>query len=378
MTLNAFKLSGRKMLGLGVASLALLVTACGSASTSTAANGVTCPTTQGLTGAGSTFDNPLFTKMFQVYPTAKCGLQVNYQSIGSGAGISQLLAQTVDFGATDAPMKDSDLAKSTNGPILHFPITLGGVAMSFNVPGVTSLQLNGTVIANIYLKKITNWNDPAIAALNSGVTLPNLAISVAHRSDGSGTTGIFTHYLAAVSPDWANGPGAGTTINWPTGLGGKGSDGVTAIVKQTKGAIGYVESGYAIANNITTASVQNASGAFVSPTLDAIKAAADNYLAANATTIPADLRFFIVNAPGANSYPISGFSWVIAYQNQTDTSKGESIADLLYWMTHDGQQYANALNYAVLPPSIVTKDVAQINAITCGGKACYQGLFGTN
>lgn len=373
-------LFSRTRLGLvALASVTMLFAACGSASTANnGGSGPACPSTQGLTGAGSTFDNPLFTKQFSVYPSAKCGIQVNYQSVGSGAGISQLLAGTVDFGATDSPMKDSDLAKSTSGPILHLPITIGGVAMSYNVPGVTSLQLTGDVIAKIYLNKITNWNDPAIAAINAGVTFPNLAIAVAHRSDGSGTTGIFTHYLSVVSPDWSNGPGAGTTINWPTGLGGKGSDGVTAIVKQTKGAIGYVESGYAIVNNITVATVQNASGAYVAPTLDAIKAAADNYLTTNAATIPADLRFFIVNAPGAASYPISGFSWVIVYQNQSDSSKGQAVANMLFWQTHDGQQYANALNYVQLPTSIVAKDVLQINAIKCGSSACYQGLFGTN
>jgi phosphate transport system substrate-binding protein len=371
----AFQKLSHKVLGIGMLAVALITAACGSTSSSVGGS-VSCPQQVGLTGAGSTFDNPLFTQQFQVYPSQKCGIQVNYQSVGSGAGIAQLLAGTVDFGATDSPMKDSDLAKSTEGPILHIPITLGGVGIIFNLSGVSQLQLSGPVISQIYLGKITKWNDPAITALNSGVALPSENITVEHRSDGSGTTGIFTHYLATVSTDWNAGPGAGTTINWPVGVGGNGSDGVTANTKQTAGAIGYVESGYAIKNNLTTATVLNAAGKYVAPTLDAIKAAANNYLSQNASSVPADLRFFIVNAPGDTSYPISGFSWVIVYQNQTDSNKGQNLANLLWWMTHNGQQYSNALNYAVLPPTIVTKDEGQIKKIQCGSSACYSGLWG--
>ncbi|MBA3822351.1 MAG: phosphate ABC transporter substrate-binding protein PstS [Ktedonobacterales bacterium] len=371
-------LFSRARLGaLALVGMTLLLAACGSSSTaSSTPGGVACPSPTSLTGAGSTFDNPLFTKQFQVYPAAKCGIQVNYQSVGSGAGIAQLLAGTVDFGATDAPMKDTDLAKSTQGPILHIPVTLGAVAMTYNLAGVTKLQLTGDVIAQIFLGKITTWNDAAIAALNAGVTLPNQKITVEHRSDGSGTTGIFAAYLSAVNADWKAGPGSGTTLNWPVGVGSKGNDGVTASTKQTAGAIGYVEAGYATVNNLPVATVQNAANAYVGPTLDAIKAAADNYLAQNAASVPADLRFFIVNAPGAASYPIAGFSWVIVYQNQSDSTKGQNLANTLWWMTHDGQQYSNALNYAVLPASIATKDEAQIKKLQCGGSACYKGLFG--
>ncbi len=358
-----------------IAALTLFLGACGSSSTTAVGAGtptvVPCPTTKTLTGTGSTFDNPLFQKMFQVYPTARCGLEASYTATGSGTGQSQLLAQTVDFGATDGPMTDAQLAKSTNGLIIHIPVTLGAVAISYHVTGVSTLILDGSTIANIYLGKITKWNDPAIVALNPTVTLPNESINVAHRSDGSGTTAIFTNYLSAVSTNWANGPKAGTTINWPVGTGGNGSDGVTSIVKNTEGAIGYVELTYALANNITVASVVNASGAPVAPSLDGVVAAAANF-----TNIPADLRFYIVNAPGATSYPISGYSWVIVYQNQTNSDKGQALAGLLWWMTHSGQQYSTALHYAPLPTNIVTLDEAKIKSMQCGGSSCYTGIYG--
>nr|BBH95078.1 phosphate-binding protein [Thermogemmatispora argillosa] len=350
--------------------LLALLAACGnSPSTSggtTTGSGNTCPSTKQLTGAGSTFDNPLFSKMFQEYPKVKCGINVNYQAVGSGAGINNLLQHIVDFGATDAPMTDDQLKKSTSGPILHIPITIGAVAISYNLSGVSQLKLTGPILAAIYEGKITTWDDPQIKAINSGVNLPHKNITVVHRSDGSGTTSIFTHYLSAVSPDWQSKVGAGTTVNWPTGVGAKGSSGVAGQVKNTDGAIGYVELTYVLANNIPYALLQNAAGKFVAPSLDSAKADAESF-----TNIPADLRFYIVNGSGDNAYPITGFSWVVVYQNQSNSDKGEALARLLWWMVHDGQQYAQPLNYVPLPDTIVSKDEAQIKAMRCGSSACY-------
>ena len=286
----------------------------------------------------------------------------NYQSVGSGAGINDLLQQIVDFGATDAPISDAQLAKSPNGPILHIPVTLGATAIVYNLPGIDSgkIQLTGPIIANMYLGKITSWNDPAIKQINPNVTLPNKNITIVHRSDGSGTTGIFTHYLAAVSPDWQSKVGAATTVNWPTGVGGKGNASVAAAVKATAGSIGYVELAYAVSNNIPFTLVQNKNEKYVAPSLDG-------------ATIPADLRFYMVNAPGDASYPISGFSWVVVYQNQSNADKGQALVNLLWWMIHDGQQYSTALTYVPLPAPIVTKGEAQIKSMKCGGSACYTG-----
>lgn len=349
--------------------LSSLIAACGGSSTTASS----CPSVSGLTGAGSTFDNPLFSQMFApyAYPKAKCGLNVNYQSVGSGAGINQLLAHTVDFGATDTPLTDAQEQQSTSGKIIHIPVTLGAVAMSYNlssVPATTHLNLTPAIISGMYLGTITTWNDPAIAAANPGVTLPDQTVTIVHRSDGSGTTGIFTHYLSAISPDWSSKVGAGTTVNWPVGVGGKGSAGVAAAVQTTPGAIGYVELAYVLSNGLSYAAITNANGKNVLPSLDGAKADA-----AGTTNIPADLRFFIVNAPGDASYPISGFSWAVVYQNQSNSNKGQAIANLLWWMIHDGQQYATPLNYVPLPAAIVTKGEAQIKSMTCGSSktACY-------
>jgi phosphate transport system substrate-binding protein len=353
---------------------AFVVAGCGTSSTTVGAGTPTpvpCPSTTSLTGAGATFPAPLYTKEFENYVNVRCGAQVNYQAVGSGAGITQLLNKTVDFGASDSPMTDAQLAKSTNGLILHIPGTLGAVAISYNVPEVAAsshLQLTGATIADIFLGKVKSWDDPEITASNSGTTLPHQNITVVHRSDGSGTTGIFTHYLAAVSPAWASGPGAGTTINWPVGVGAKGNAAVAAQVKATKYSIGYNELAYVLTNTIQYAAVQSHDGAFIVPSLDSTKAAA-----ASVTTIPDDLRFFIVNEPGANSYPISGFSWLLVYQTQSDPDKGQAIANLIWWMTHDGQQYATPLSYVPLPSTIVTKDEAKIKAMTCGSSSCYKG-----
>ncbi len=353
--------------------ISILFSACGgigsTASSGNAGTGQSCPSTKALNGAGSTFDGPLFSKLFTVYPTAKCGANVNYQLIGSGAGINDLLNQIVDFGATDAPMTDAQLAKSPNGPIIHIPVTLGAVAMSYNLNGINGhLKMTGQLIADIYMGKVKTWNDPEIAKLNPGVALPNQNITVVHRSDGSGTTSIFTHYLSTVSDAWKSTVGAGTTVNWPTGVGGKGNPGVAAAIKNTTGAFGYVELAYVVANDFPYALVQNAAGSYIAPSLDGAKADA-----ANVTNIPDDLRFYVVNAPGNDSYPISGFSWIIVYQNQSNADKGKAIANMLWWVTHEGQSYSSSLTYVPLPATIVTRDETQIKSMKCGNTACYTG-----
>jgi phosphate transport system substrate-binding protein len=356
----------------GLIGLTLILAACGGSSStngSGSSTGQTCPSTKSLTGAGSTFINPLFSKMFTEYPNAKCGADVNYQSVGSGAGINNLLVNIIQFGATDAPMTDAQLAKSTHGTIIHVPATIGAVAISYNLASVSGhLNLTGPIVAGIYLGTIKFWDDTQIKALNAGVNLPHQTITVVHRSDGSGTTGIFTHYLAAVSPNWQSKVGAGTTVNWPTGVGGKGNAGVAAQVKSTTGSIGYNELAYVLTNNIQYAAIKNANGKYVLPSVEGAKADAENV-----TTIPADLRVYIVNAPGDTSYPITGFSWAIVYQNQTNADRGWALANMLWWVTHDGQQYSLPLHYVPLPASIVTKGEAQIKSMQCGGSACYKG-----
>ncbi len=354
-------------------SLTLILAACGETTTTSGTpSGPTCPSVSQLNGAGSTFINPLFSKMFAEYPSAKCGLNVNYQSVGSGAGINDLLQGIVNFGATDAPMSAAQLAQSTKGPIVHIPVTIGAVAVSYNLSSVSGhLNLTGQIISNIFLGNIKYWDDAQITALNSGVSLPHQTITVVHRSDGSGTTSIVTHYLAAVSPDWQSKVGAGTTVNWPTGVGAKGNAGVAAQVKSTAGAIGYNELAYVLANNIQYAAVQNANMKYVLPSVVSAAAAAQNI-----TTFPADLRFYFVNAPGDASYPITGFAWAIVYQNQSDTSKGQAVANMLWWVTHDGQQYSTPLQYVPLPQTLVTKDEAQIKSLMCGSSACYTGIYG--
>ncbi len=349
--------------------LLLVLSACGGSNAgSTTAN---CPTTKQLTGAGATFPNPLYSKMFAEYAKIGCKVQVNYQSVGSGAGKTQLLNQTVNFGASDGYMTDEEMAKSKNGPILHIPMTIGSVAMSYNLPSVPAdkhIKLTGALIADIFLGKVKKWNDAALTQLNPDITLPDAAITVVHRSDGSGTTAIFTKYLSAVSPEWSSKIGANTTVNWPTGVGGKGNEGVAGAIKTTQNALGYVELAYVLVNNMQYGSVKSKDGEDVLPALDTAKADAQNF-----TNIPADLRFYIVNAPGKNSYPISGYSWTLVYQNQQNADRGQALANLLWWMSHDGQQYAPDLHYVPLPDSIVKKDEEQIKKMQCGGSPCYKG-----
>ena len=314
-----------------------------------------------LTGAGATFPYPLYSKWFDAYAT-KSGVKINYQSIGSGGGIRQLSEQTVDFGASDAPMSDAEMAKAKGGPVAHIPTALGAVTMIYNLPGVTSpLKLTGDVIAGIFQGQITKWNDPRIAALNSGANLPATDILVVHRSDGSGTSYVFTDYLANVSPAWATKPGKGKEVQWPVGLGAKGNEGVAGQVKQTPGAIGYVELAYATQNKMAMASVKNANGEFVSPSIASVTAAA----AGAAAKLPAttDYRVSIVNAPGAGVYPISSFTWIIAYTRQADPAKGKKLTDFLRWALNDGQGMESALDYAPLPESMRTALLTRVDSI---------------
>jgi len=289
-------------------------------------------------------------------------VKINYQGIGSGGGIKQLSDEVIDFGGTDGPMSDAQIAAAKGGAILHFPTVLGGVSITYNLPEVTQpLKLTGPVIAGIYLGKITKWNDPQIAALNKGVKLPNVDIAVAHRSEGSGTTYIFTDYLTAVSPDWAKGPGKAQTVDWPVGLGGKGSDGVTGLVKQTHGAIGYVELSYARKNKLPSALIQNAQGEWVEPTLESVTAAA----AGAAAKLPAntDYRISIVNAAGKGAYPISSFTWIILYEHPKDAAKSKKLTDFLRWAYENGESVASELDYAPLPSSMTRRLLQRLSEV---------------
>ena len=342
-----------------------LVAACGDSSkrTDTAGAAPAARSSSGadLTGAGATFPAPLYSKWFDSYAT-KTGVKINYQPIGSGGGIRQLSEQTVDFGATDAPMSDAELAKAKGGPILHVPTALGAVVVIYNLPNVpTGLKLTGDVLAAIYQGQITKWNDARIASLNAGVTLPATDILVVHRSDGSGTTFVFSDYLASVSPAWAAKPGKGKELQWPVGLGAKGNDGVSGQVKQTPGAIGYAELAYATQNKLTTAAIRNADGEFVAPSIESVTAAAAGAVA----KLPpnTDYRVSIVNATGKGVYPISSFTWIIAYEKQRDAAKGKKLTDFLRWALGEGQGLEAALDYAPLPESMRTALTARIDSI---------------
>jgi len=322
---------------------------------------------QNLTGAGATFPYPMYSKWFADYAKLT-NVAINYQSIGSGGGIRQISDQTVDFGASDGPMSDDELSKAKGGPILHIPTVLGADVLTYNVPGLTaSLRFSPDVIAGIFLGKITKWNDPKLVALNPGVKLPNEDILVVHRSDGSGTTYIWTDYLSTVSPDWAKGPGKGKDVQWPVGLGGKGNEGVAGQVKQTPYSIGYVELAYARQNKLPYGSVQNAAGKFVEPSIESVTAAA----AGVAAKLPAntDYRISIVNAPGADAYPISSFTWLLVYKNQANATKGKQLVDFLKWMLHDGQKETAALDYAPLPTEVVKRLDTYIKQINVGSQS---------
>ena len=312
-----------------------------------------------LTGAGATFPNPIYSKWFDEYHQLKGNVEINYQSVGSGAGIRQLMSHTVDFGASDGPMTDDQLTQA-GFKILHFPTVLGAAVPSYNIPGVTA-ELNFTqhALAAIYLGTITKWNDPELVHANPSVTLPDADIVVIHRSDGSGTTYIWTDFLSKASDDWKNKVGRATSINWPVGLGGKGSEGVAGLLKNTPGSIGYVELIYAIQNNIPYGNVQNSSGQYVKASLDTVSAAA----AAAAKDMPDDFRVSITNAPGKEAYPISSFTWLLIPAQIQDATKRDVIKGFLHWMLTDGQKDCQALAYAPLPEPVVKKELKAIDLI---------------
>jgi phosphate transport system substrate-binding protein len=300
----------------------------------------------------------MYQKWFSEYHKAHPDIQFNYQSIGSGGGIRQVLAQTVDFGASDGPMTDEQLSQAKT-KILHIPTVMGAVVPAYNVPGVsTELKFTPEALSGIFLGKITTWNDPAIAKANPGVSLPNQTIIVIHRSDGSGTTYIFTDYLSKVSSEWANGPGKGTSVKWPVGLGGKGNEGVAGMIRQMQGGIGYIELIYAVQNKIDYGSVKNAGGVFVKASLDSVTAAA-----ASVKSMPADFRVSITNAPGKDAYPISSFTWLLIPEKSKEAAKGKILADFLNWMVDDGQKMTAELTYAPLPGNVAEKVKGAIKSV---------------
>jgi phosphate transport system substrate-binding protein len=316
-----------------------------------------------ISGAGATFPNPMYSKWFDEYHKIKGDLEINYQSIGSGGGIKQVTEGTVDFGASDGPMNDDQLKayQEKHGfPILHFPTVLGADVPSYNIPGVNA-ELNFTqeALAGIFLGKITKWNDPAIGAANKGVSLPGNDIVVVHRSDGSGTSYIWTDYLSKISEEWKNKVGKGTSVNWPVGLGGKGNEGVAGLIKQTPNSFGYVELIYAIQNNMPYGRVKNSSGAFVKADLAGVTAAA----AAVAKSMPDDFRVSITDAPGKTAYPISSFTWLLIPSKFSDGTKRDAIKGFVKWMLTDGQKYTEALSYAKLPKEVVAKETQALNQI---------------
>lgn len=380
-----FKVAKRKCWLVSLAAIVsatLLLEACGGdggTSASTSTPGTPLPETvegyarcapggtDSLSGAGATFPNPLYTKWNDEY-NKLCDIEINYQSIGSGGGINNIIQKTVDFGASDGIMNadQKSAANAAGGPIMHIAMTSGSVAIIYNVPGVPSgqLKLDGPTLADIFLGNIKKWNDPKLTALNSGLSLPNADIAVVHRSDSSGTSFIFTDYLSNVSPAWQSGPGAATAVSWPTGLGGQGNEGVAGQVRQLPGAIGYTELAYAVQNNLAMAQMKNKSGNFVAPTLEATTAAAMG------VTIPDDMEILLTDSSNPQAYPIVGFTWILAYTNQQDAAKGKTLAHYLWWAIHEGQAFTQALNYAPLSPEVVKAAEAEILSFTCAGTPC--------
>ncbi|HSY75530.1 MAG TPA: phosphate ABC transporter substrate-binding protein PstS [Bacteroidia bacterium] len=343
-----------------IASLGLV--ACNSASDN--------PADKQLVGAGSTFGNPIYTKMFSDYGTTTggIGIQTNYQSIGSGGGIKNIMGKTVDFGASDAFLSDDDIAKAP-AAVVEFPTCLGAVVVSYNLPGNPEIKMSPEVLAGIFLGTITKWNDEKIAAENPDAKLPEEAINVVHRSDGSGTSYIFTDYLSKVSADWKSKVGVGKSPNWPVGVGGKGNEGVAGVVKQTPYSVGYVELTYALQNQMSFATLKNAAGNYVKPTLESTSLCANG-------DIPADTRISIANSNVDQAYPISSFTWIILYKEQKydnrSEAKAKNLVQELSWMIHDGQKDCQPLNYAPLPPKAVAAADAILKSITYDGKAILQ------
>jgi phosphate ABC transporter phosphate-binding protein len=316
-----------------------------------------------LNGGGSSFVYPMMSKWASVYDKEK-GVKINYQSIGSGGGIQQMTAKTVDFGCTDAPMNEEQLqkARAEGGAVVHVPLVMGGVVPAYNVPGLAQpLHFTGPLLADIFLGKVKKWNDPALVANNPGAALPDKEIVVVHRSEGSGTTYIWADYLAKVSPEWKSKVGVSTSLNWPSGVGQKGNEGVAGHIARSDGSIGYIELIYARQNNIPYGAVRNHEGEFVSASLASVTAAAEGAL----THIPDDLRYSITDAPGKGSYPISGTVWAVVYSNQP-AGKGQMVVDFLRWVTHEGQEYAEALHYARLPEGLVQRATGKLDQIKVG------------
>jgi len=316
-----------------------------------------------LQGAGATFPNPLYQKWISEYGKTRANVKIDYQSIGSGGGIKQIQARTVDFGASDAPMTDAEL-KASPAELIHVPTVLGAVVITYNLQGVAKpLRFSAEVIADIFLGKITKWDDSRIKADNADVSLPAGDIAVVHRAESSGTSFVFTDYLSKVSAEWKQKVGADKAPNWPVGQGGKGNEGVTGQIKQQPNTIGYVELAYATQNKLPVALIKNGGGNFVEPSIDNVVAAA----AGSAASTPDDLRVSITNANGANAYPISSYTYILAYKNQTDETKGKALVDFLWWGIHDGESFAKDLQYAPLPAEIVKRTETKINSITSGG-----------
>jgi phosphate transport system substrate-binding protein len=309
-----------------------------------------------LTGAGASFPAPLYQRWFSEYNKTNPNVQVTYQSVGSGAGVEQFTQQTVDFGASDVAMKDEEIAKIPRGVVL-LPMTAGSIVLAYNLPDVADLQLSRQVYVDILLGKITSWNDPAIAQLNPDATLPDTPISVVYRSDGSGTTGVFTQHLSSVSTEWKDKIGDGKTVEWPVGIGAKGNEGVTAQILQTEGSIGYVEYGYAKQQDIPIATLENKAGKFIKPSEESAAKTLES------VTLPADLRAFITDPEGADSYPIVTYTWILAYKNYDDPEKLQAFKDVVNWSLTDGQTYAQELGYIPLPATVVDKVEAAVSTI---------------
>jgi len=316
-----------------------------------------------LNGAGATFPYPIYSKWFDEYTKVDPSARFNYQSIGSGGGIRQIIERTVDFGASDGPMTDEQLQKAP-GPLFHIPTVLGAVVVTYNLPGNPKLRFTPDLLADIFLGKITKWNDPRLATANPGVKLPDQSLVVVHRSDGSGTTYIFVDYLSKVNKEWEQKVGRGTSVNWPVGLGGKGNEGVSGQVKNTPGAIGYVELAYAITNRLPVSEIRNQAGKFVAPSIQSTTAAA----AGAAKNMPSDFRVSLTNPPGDDAYPIASFTWLLVYKEQSDLTKGQALVKFLQWAIHHGQRYTSDLLYAPLPPQVVKQIEAKIEQITYQGK----------
>ena len=324
-----------------------------------------------LNGAGATFPNIIYQNWIINYNQKFDNVELNYQSIGSGGGIRQFSDKTVDFGGTDAPMTDSAIA-AIQGNVLHLPTVLGAVVATYNLPGVTTpVKFTPALLADIFLGKLTNWNDPRIAAENAGMTLPNLDVIVVHRSDGSGTTFVWVDYLTKVSPEWSQKVGRGTSVNWPVGLGGRGNEGVAATVRQTPGAIGYVELGYAMINKMSFGQVKNQAGTYITPSIESVTAAASGAMAQMGPTT--DFRVSLTNPPGADAYPIASFTWLLVRKTYPDAAKARELVKFIWWSLNDGQAQAPRLGYAPLPKALVPWIEARLKTVSADGKAVWAG-----